>query len=512
MIPKQSAGAAPKLCPHCQGRYPADFRVCPRDATPLEDAPAEDDPLVGATLGDSYAVVRVIGEGGMGRVYEARHRRLATKRYAIKVLHHEMARQPDFVARFQREAEAASALSHPNVVTVHDVNCTADGRPYIVCELLQGLELGELLDRVGKLSVATAVFIVRQVCEALAAAHERGIVHRDLKPENLFLTGDLATPVIKVLDFGISKVAQEGVNLTRTGTVMGTPGYMAPEQARGDKVDARADVYATGAILYRALTGRAPFEGLDPMATLTAVLAEEPPRPRALEPAIPETLELALQRAMAKQPAERTPSMADLHAALAPFDTGEISLAAGAPVTIVSGQASYDPQARTLLASREQTAALAEAARGAKLARPTIAALTFVGVALAMGLLIDAAGAAIRQTGEGRDLTSVEVALTGVGVFVALATPGVLWVRWLARRVWASTPRSVQVARRLRRTLLGAAAGYGAAALGVHVFEAVVRRQAAAIASPLWTLVMFAVAVAVAASAWFLSGDGHDKS
>jgi hypothetical protein len=219
-----------------------------------------------------------------------------------------------------------------------------------------------------------------------------------------------------------------------------------------------------------------------------------------------------VQRAMAKEPAERTGSMADLSAALAPFDTGEISLVTSASVTIVTHRASYDPQGKTLLASREQTAALAEAARGAKLARPTIAALSVAGVALAMGLSIDAVGAGIRLVGDDRDLTSVEVVLVGLGVFLVLATPAVLWVRWLARRVWGSTPRSVEVAKRLRRALLGAAAGYGVAALGVHLFEAVVRRQAAAIAAPLWSLTLFTVAAAVASVAWVSSGLGRGKS
>src|SRR5688572_2310285 len=176
-----------RRCPTCGGRFPADFRVCPRDAVPLEDAPEGDDPLVGQVLAGSYEVTRVLGEGGMGRVYEARHRRLTGKRFAVKFLHQDLARQPEVVTRFQREAEAASGISHPNVVGVHDVNVTADGQPYIVAELLQGEELGEYLERAEKLSVSDAVRVVRQICRALAAAHETGVVHRDVKPENVFL-------------------------------------------------------------------------------------------------------------------------------------------------------------------------------------------------------------------------------------------------------------------------------------------------------------------------------------
>src|SRR5688572_12375913 len=198
--------AGPKRCPKCGGRYPADFKVCPRDAIALEDAPADDDPLIGVTLADSYEIVREIGEGAMGRVYEARHTRLPTKRYAVKVLHEELAREPQVVTRFQREAEAASGLLHPNVVGVYDVNHTPDGRPYIVAEFLDGEELGDYLERIGKLPYGAAVHIVRQVCRALGAAHARGIVHRDVKPENVYLTGEPSAPIIKVLDFGISKV------------------------------------------------------------------------------------------------------------------------------------------------------------------------------------------------------------------------------------------------------------------------------------------------------------------
>src|SRR5262245_39703982 len=225
-----------RRCPACGGRFPADFRVCPRDAVPLEDAPEGDDPLVGQVLAGSYEVTRVVGEGGMGRVYEARHTRLTGKRFAIKLLHPDLARQPEVVTRFQREAEAASGISHINVVGVHDVNSTPDGQPYIVAELLQGEELGEYIDRVGKLPLGDSVRIGRQVCRALAAAHSQGIVHRDVKPENVFLTGDVTrieASSVKVIDFGISKVASAGgESLTKTGMVMGTPDYMAPEQAR----------------------------------------------------------------------------------------------------------------------------------------------------------------------------------------------------------------------------------------------------------------------------------------
>src|SRR5690242_12327070 len=210
------SGVMPKACPSCQARYPADFKVCPRDASPLVDAPDDgSDPLLGVTLGDAYRIVRMIGEGGMGRVYEARHTRLGNKRFAVKMLHAEYARQADVVARFQREAEAASGIAHPNVVDVYDVHHTEEGLPYMV---------GEFLERTGKIAVPLAIRIVRQLCRALGAAHARGVVHRDMKPENVFLVGNMQRPTVKIIDFGISKVGDAGgTALTRTGMIMGTP-------------------------------------------------------------------------------------------------------------------------------------------------------------------------------------------------------------------------------------------------------------------------------------------------
>jgi serine/threonine protein kinase len=246
----------PLVCPICDQRYPADFKVCPRDAAKLEDAAGEgQDPLIGSVVGDAFRIVRPIGEGGTARVYEARHVRLSSKRFAVKVLHGFFASQANAVARFAREAEAASAVRHPGIVEIHDVDRMPDGRPYLVTELLEGEDFGSLLKARGKVPVPFAVRVARKVCQALSAAHAAGIIHRDLKPENVFLIGAGDKPQIKVLDFGISKIEGAGAaQLTRTGMVVGTPAYMSPEQAAGAKVDARTDIYAVGAILYRALT------------------------------------------------------------------------------------------------------------------------------------------------------------------------------------------------------------------------------------------------------------------
>ncbi len=505
--PESSRAAInPRVCPACGARYPADFRVCPRDATPLEDAPSDEDPLVGQLLDGNYEVVRVIGEGGMGRVYEARHTRLQTKRFAVKLLHHDLAREPEVVTRFQREAEAASVLTHPNVVGVYDVNTSADGRPYIVAELLEGEELGKYLERVGKLPVIEAVHVVRQVCHALAAAHVAGIVHRDVKPENVFLAGPKAT--VKVLDFGISKVSEVSDGLTKTGTVMGTPDYMAPEQARGDRVDARADIYAVGAILYRALTGRKPFHGSDPMAILTAVLTQEPERPSTIEPSVPLALELIVQRTMAKAPNERFASMEMLEQALAPFDAPDAPASASSPVLVSPasepGATLFEEAARTLLATPEPGSvreALEETSRSVRLARPGLVFFTCLGLFWGFVNVVVVAAALVRVV-RGSDLSTAEVMLSLIGVFATLSSPALIWIRHVRRDVWPNTPRSLELSRRLRRAVLYSAASYGLAAVLVQLFEGVLGQNGLGIARPGWSLFAFGVALSVGTLTW----------
>jgi len=497
------SGVMPKACPTCQARYPADFKVCPRDASPLIDAPDDGtDPLLGVTLGDAYQIVRMVGEGGMGRVYEARHTRLGNKRFAVKLLHAEYARQPEVVARFQREAEAASGIAHPNVVDVYDVHHTEDGRPYMVGEFLEGEELGDFLERVGKIPAGLAVNIARQICQALGAAHARGVVHRDMKPENIFLTGPITHPTVKVIDFGISKVGDAGgTALTRTGMIMGTPSYMAPEQARGEKVDLRADIYAVGGILYRALTGQKPFDSDDPSATLTRVLTEEPERPRALEPSIPQALELVIQRAMAKRPRDRHPSMADLEVDLLPFDT-EIrhsqmppgrTLQVGGIGERVEGSAKTVLVGTALPQSGSQTN-LHRATRDARLARPMIALLTFVAYFWVLAGLIDALAGIVRLTHGSGNVTKSEAVLITIGSFAATLTPLILWVRSLARG-WNNSVRALELAEGMRRVTMVSICASGIGALTVRLIEVVFRSQPQEVAWAAWSLVLFITSI-----------------
>ncbi len=209
-------------------------------------------------------MVRLLGSGGMGEVYEAQHSSIG-RRFAIKFLHPLLAGNSEVVARFQREAQAAGGLENENIAAVVDIGTADDGAPYLVMEYLEGEDLAHLLVRGGPLPVPRAAYIIIQACRGLAAAHSRGIVHRDLKPENLFICKrNDGSDLVKVLDFGIAKLhtGRPGTGLTQTGTTMGTPFYMSLEQARGAKeVDHRTDIYALGVILYEILSGTKPHPG-----------------------------------------------------------------------------------------------------------------------------------------------------------------------------------------------------------------------------------------------------------
>ncbi len=501
-----SPDALVKLCPTCELRYPADFKVCPKDATELVEASNEEqDELVGKTIQQSYTIVRVLGEGGMGRVYEARHTRITGKRFAIKMLHPEYARQTEVLTRFQREAEAAASIQSPNVVDVYDVDRTEDGRPFMVAELLNGQDFSALLDEKGKLPVGPTVHIVRQVCRALIAAHERGVVHRDMKPENVFLTGDLTRPLAKVIDFGISKVGDppdgggKRTALTKTGMVMGTPSYMAPEQARGERVDHRADIYAVGAILYTALTGRRPFDRDDPTATLAALLMSVPERPRTIEPSIPESLELVIQKAMARDPADRYASMAELDHDLIPWDNEVTALAPAGPSSM----------------SRPSVASMDAKSREAAMARPMIVlftALTLVWGAGSLTALIAAIVRLSRGGGATANLSGAEAVFLIVGLMLALATPVGLGARWVLRNVWSNSVKAVELASVIRRPALVGLTAYGFMTILVRVFEVVVLRRAAGVAWPVWDVLLFVVGAAAVGGAYFLFGAEKKKA
>jgi serine/threonine-protein kinase len=439
----------------------------------------------------------------MGRVYEARHTRIASKRFAVKMLHPEFARQPQVLSRFQREAEAAAAIQSPYVVTVFDVDRTAEGRPFLVGEYLEGKEFADFLADVRKMRVGPAVRIVRQICKALAAAHAKGVVHRDMKPENVLLTGDLDQPTAKVIDFGISKIDDApGTALTQTGMIMGTPSYMAPEQARGERVDHRADIYAVGAILYCALTGSRPFDRSDPTATLTAVLTEEPPRPRSLEPTIPAPLELIIQRAMAKEPHLRYTSMEDLDAELAPYDVNEAEIVEASTPGIPLPRLSSPSMVRGAPTMQLQKA------QQVSMARPLILLLSFLGVFWLVGSLITLITAIIRLSrggAPGDNLSGLEAVLLSAGIGFALITPTLLAARHVRRNVWNNSMKAVDLAEQLRGPVMVGLCAYGFASLLVRVVEAVILRRAAGVAWPAWDVLLFLIGGVAAIGAYLLA-------
>lgn len=266
--------------------------------------------LKGKTLG-VYQIMEEVGRGGMASVYRAYQSSL--NRYvAIKVLPPQLAYDEEFVHRFLREARAAASLNHPNIVTVHDVG-EQDGLYYIVMEFLEGQTLKDLIQREGALSPERAARILAQVAAALDYAHQRGFVHRDIKPANIFVGPDGR---VKLTDFGIARAASEVEQLTRTGMLVGTPEYMAPEQAAGNPIDHRTDLYALGVVLYQMMTGQVPHRGTTPHSILHAIIYDPPPPPRQLNAAVPPTIEKVILKALAKQPGDRYQKGADMAAAL----------------------------------------------------------------------------------------------------------------------------------------------------------------------------------------------------
>ncbi|MDW8469145.1 MAG: serine/threonine-protein kinase [Burkholderiales bacterium] len=274
---------------------------------------------LGARKLGAYRLERRIGEGGAASVYLARHD-LLKRPCAVKLL--KPARATDeMIARFEREAQLASRLSHPNIVEIYDYGRSADGLLYYAMEYLEGINLGERVARVGPVPVAQAVAILRQICAGLAAAHDAGLVHRDVKPENIMLLRQAGgADLVKLLDFGLVKSVAGGHSrdLTRSLRILGTPLYMAPERLRNPAdVDPRADIYAVGAVAYYMLSGRKLFDGADDLALTSQILNEEPRRLSEVAPQpVPRTLELVVHACLEKRPEDRPQRIADLIEAL----------------------------------------------------------------------------------------------------------------------------------------------------------------------------------------------------
>ena len=290
------------------------------DATVAVQLPI--DPLVGHTLDDKYRLEEQLGIGGMGTVYRARHL-LIDRPVAVKVLNQRFVEDEAARTRFRREAKAAGRLQHTNAVTVTDFGESQDGYVYLVMELLEGRTLRDVLAKEAPLDAARSVSLMLQVSAAVAAAHEAGIIHRDLKPANIFIVQRAEVPaVVKVLDFGIAKLAAESLDedepltLTQLGTMIGTPRYMSPEQCDGAELTPAADVYSLGVILYEMLTGTVPFSGSTPLAIAMKHTTEAPRSPRDFVPSIPAALEQTVLHTLEKRSEDRPANAAEFRTEL----------------------------------------------------------------------------------------------------------------------------------------------------------------------------------------------------
>jgi serine/threonine protein kinase len=308
-----------KICPSCQIQYPDDALVCGQCGSRLmlDTSATMPDPkqsLVGRVIGGNYRLEKILGQGGMGIVFRARQLSL-DRAVAVKLLLAPLAMDREMLERFQREARAASNIGHPGIVQVIDMGYLPEGAPFMVMEHLEGEDLRSKLEREGAMVPGLALPLFLQLCDALQAAHDKGIVHRDLKPDNIFLvyrTGGL--PMVKILDFGLSKIKSADHKLTNTGALLGTPNYMSPEQVHGSSssIDHRTDIYTAGIILYEMLTGRIAYDGPSIQSILVSIATQDPPSPRTLRPDIPEAVEAVILRAIARQPERRYQSLREL--------------------------------------------------------------------------------------------------------------------------------------------------------------------------------------------------------
>jgi len=366
-------------CTTCGRRYSSDLELCPEDQTPLQadstvagEAPV--DPLIGHTLDEKYRLESRLGIGGMGTVYRARHL-LIDRPVAVKVLNPRFVEDEAARTRFRREAKAAGRLQHTNAVTVTDFGQSQDGYVYLVMELLEGRTLREVLAKEAPLDTARAVSLMLQVSAAVAAAHEAGIIHRDLKPANIFIVQHSDVPaVVKVLDFGIAKLAADSLDeedhktLTQVGAMIGTPRYMSPEQCDGVDLTPAADVYSLGVILYEMLTGVVPFSGTSPLSIAIKHTSETPRSPREFVSTIPSALEQVVLRTLEKKPEDRPANAAEFRKEL--LETAErlglehSSVASGPNLEALRNVGTQSPSGRLIIdisRLRENRAASSEA-------------------------------------------------------------------------------------------------------------------------------------------------------
>lgn len=315
-----------KACIDCGHEFEGNITVCPTDGTvltPLAEPTMMGQAAIGQVIADKYEIIGTLGDGGMGSVYKAKHK-LMKRIVAIKTLHPHLVASAAALKRFQQEAQAASSLNHPNILTIHDFGLTDQGIPYLVMDFLEGVSLASLLADGAHLELDRSIDIFMQTCAGLYHAHQKGIVHRDLKPGNIMLVDVDGTPdFVKIVDFGIAKLLPtsglDASQLTQTGQVFGSPLYMSPEQCRAvADIDGRADIYALGCLMYRTLSGMPPFIGNDQIECMYKHVHENPASFHNVCPELnlPESIEHIIFKCMMKEPADRYQTMNDVRDAL----------------------------------------------------------------------------------------------------------------------------------------------------------------------------------------------------
>jgi serine/threonine protein kinase len=411
----------------------------------------EDPALIGRTIAGKFVIEKFLGGGAMGAVYRA-HNTVLDKVVAVKVMHRDVARDEQFAARFHREAKAASRLNHPNSMAVLDFGAEPDGLLYIAMEYLQGRDLYKVIHEDWPLSDARIVDLLAQALAAIAVAHDMGVIHRDLKPENIMIVrgkddDGRDVDLVKVCDFGIAKIQEpegapatapastvpagptgtapvpEGKKLTTAGLVVGTPEYMSPEQARGEKLDARADIYAMGVILFQLLTGRTPFTGDTPLSIVLKHITEPPPPPKSIYAGVNPALEAACIKAMAKAPVDRFQNAREMRAALRaavegarpmPVDTTAPTM--GAPISAPAITAAESAPTIAALPSPTTNTAL-----GREIAAPTRKP-NVVAIAVALVALVGVAGGAVAFVKSRKEPSDVSVVPTASATSTANVT------------------------------------------------------------------------------------------
>ena len=356
-----------KYCPACDRRYEDEMRLCGVDGTALEfvrEERSKRDAYIGRIIKGRYQIIKKLGEGGMGAVYLAKQISMA-RNVALKVLQGSYATDDEFIGRFRREARLAASLNHPCIVTVYDFDQGEEGILFIAMEYVDGKSLTEVIRSDGPLDIGRVAGLGIQIAEGLDAAHRVGVIHRDIKPDNIMVVGDEDSEKVKLMDFGIARLRDAGTTsrLTRAGVIMGTPAYMAPEQAEGAEVSERTDIYALGIVLYEMISGSVPFRASTPGAVLVKQMREIPLPLRTLRREVPESIESVVMKALEKKPENRQRNLREFAQGLKRVD--KTSPDHPPPKTVIFGNTTaIDVVSRTIAATQVSRAEFLDKIKG----------------------------------------------------------------------------------------------------------------------------------------------------